>query len=169
MINGDICRTLYGTKYDQNPILAFTMRALFILLGLTLALYTNTTAQTHSEFLIENGVDLNSVKPGKDFENIHVKKLASDSLSTSFLIWIRESVPLHKHEKHTENVYVLEGEGDMTVGDKTLKLKAGSYIFIPKNTPHSVVVDKSKGLMKVLSVQSPNFDGTDRVMIAPTK
>lgn len=126
-------------------------------------------AQTHPEYKVENGVNLQSTQPEKEFDNIHVQKLAFDSLSSSFVIWVKESVALHKHVNHTENVYVLEGEGEMTVGDKTFKLVPGSFVFIPADTPHSVVVDRSKGVMKVLSVQSPNFDGSDRVMVESSK
>lgn len=140
------------------------MKILVILFSCVLISF-NATAQTLPEISVENGIDLQSIKPDKEFDNIHVKKLASDSLSSSFLIWIKESVALHKHEVHTESVYVLKGTGKMTLGDKTFELSPGSYVFIPANTPHSVVVDKSMGAMKVLSVQSPNFDGTDRVMI----
>jgi quercetin dioxygenase-like cupin family protein len=64
---------------------------------------------------------------------------------------------------HSENIYVIEGEGDMTVGDNTFKISPGSYIFVPTNVVHSVVVDENKGALKVLSVQSPFFDGNDRV------
>ncbi len=145
------------------------MKLLIILLGFTLAINSTALAQgkvcIFPEYKVENGVDLNSIKPTREYKNIHVAPLAHDSLSSSFLIWVKESVALHKHEFHTENVYVLKGSGKMTVGDKTFQLSPGSYVFIPANTPHSLVVDKSMGVMKVLSVQSPNFDGSDRVMI----
>lgn len=144
------------------------MKALIILLGFALAFSFHSVAQTHPTYKVENGIDLNSIKPGKEYENIHVEPLAYDSLSSSFLIWIEGSVALHKHETHTENVYILKGSGEMTLGDKTFQLSPGSYVFIPANTPHSVVVDKSMGVMKVLSIQSPNFDGSDRVLVAPS-
>ena len=60
---------------------------------------------------------------------------------------------------------MIEGEGDMTIGDNTFCITSGSYVFVPKNVVDSVVVDESKGVMKVLSVQSPFFDGNDRVFV----
>lgn len=107
---------------------------------------------------------LDTVKAPAKYENVHVVKVASDSLSTTFIIFIKKEVKLHKHNTHTENVIVLEGEGEMRLGDKKFKIKKGDHIFIPKETPHAVVV-KSKKPMKVLSIQSPQFDGTDREMI----
>jgi quercetin dioxygenase-like cupin family protein len=107
---------------------------------------------------------LDTVKAPANYENIHVVKIASDSLSASFVIFIKKEVKLHRHNLHTENVIVLEGEGEMKLGDKRFIVKKGDHIFIPKGTPHSVMV-KSKKPMKVVSIQSPNFDGKDRELI----
>lgn len=108
--------------------------------------------------------DLNEISPPTDYENIHVMKMCSDEDISSFIIWIKKEVKLHHHEKHTENVYILEGEGDMKLGDNTLKIKKGDWIFIPRKTNHSVIVT-SETPMKVLSLQAPEFNGEDRVMI----
>lgn len=97
-----------------------------------------------------------------DYDNLYIKKLSSDSLSTSFAIWIKLKVKLHKHDFHTEHVYVLEGSGDFTLGDTTQPIKKGDLITIPKNTWHGVEVT-SKVPLKVVSIQSPEFKGVDRV------
>lgn len=97
-----------------------------------------------------------------DYDNLYIKKLSSDSLSTSFAIWIKLKVKLHKHDFHTEHVYVLEGSGDFTLGDTTHPIKKGDLITIPKNTWHGVEVT-SKVPLKVVSIQSPEFKGVDRV------
>lgn len=90
--------------------------------------------------------------------------IAGDSLSSSFCILIPNEVKPHKHLHHSEQVYVLQGEGEMKLADKTIKIKKGDLIFIPKNTVHAVKCLGKKKL-KVISIQSPNFDGTDRVMV----
>jgi quercetin dioxygenase-like cupin family protein len=115
------------------------------------------------EYKRENGHNLAAAQPDGDFDNIKVQKLAHDSLSTGFLIWVKKNVAAHRHEFHSENVYVIEGEGEMVVDKDTFDIKPGSYVFIPTNKVHSVKVDESKGVMKVLSIQSPFFDGNDRV------
>ena len=97
-----------------------------------------------------------------DYDNLYIKKLSSDSLSTSFAIWIKLKVKLHKHDFHTEHVYVLEGSGDFTLGNTTQPIKKGDLITIPKNTWHGVEVT-SKVPLKVVSIQSPEFKGIDRV------
>jgi len=132
-----------STKFT---ILAF----LFLFLGMS-----SLSAQTQN---------LDTIKPPADYENIYSRQIASDSLSTTFVIYIRKQVKLHKHVEHTENVIILEGEGEMTLGDKKFKVQKGDIVFIPKGTPHSLTVT-SVIPVKVLSVQSPFFDGKDRIFI----
>jgi mannose-6-phosphate isomerase-like protein (cupin superfamily) len=94
--------------------------------------------------------------------NVNIIRLGDDSLSSAFLIVIKTEVKSHKHAQHTENVYFVDGEGMMTLGLDTFAVKSGDHVFIPKNTFHSVKVTSTKPL-KVLSVQSPEFDGSDRI------
>ncbi|HEY0029325.1 MAG TPA: cupin domain-containing protein [Bacteroidia bacterium] len=107
---------------------------------------------------------LDTIKAPAVYDNIYSRAIASDSLSSSFVIFIKKEVKKHKHVSHTEHVYILDGEGEMLLGDKTIKVKKGDMIFIPKNTVHSLKVT-SVFPVKVLSVQSPNFDGKDRIFI----
>jgi quercetin dioxygenase-like cupin family protein len=103
-------------------------------------------------------------QPELNYENVHVYELDSDPLTSTYLIWVKSDVKEHYHAEHTEVVYVLEGEGELTLGDTKRIIRPGDYIFIPKGTRHSVLV-KSESPMKVLSVQTPQFDGSDRVII----
>lgn len=105
-----------------------------------------------------------SQPPQEPFENIKAIQVYSDSLATTFIIYIKHEVALHKHEWHTEQVYILEGTASMRLGDKWFDIKANDFIVIPQNTLHAVKVTSSTPL-KVMSIQSPYFDGTDRVMI----
>jgi mannose-6-phosphate isomerase-like protein (cupin superfamily) len=59
---------------------------------------------------------------------------------------------------------VIEGEGQMSLADKSFKIKKGDLVFIPKNTIHSVKTT-SKQPLKVVSIQAPLFDGKDRISI----
>lgn len=107
---------------------------------------------------------LDTIKAPDSYENIYSRVIASDSLSSSFIIFIKKEVKKHKHLDHSENIYILEGEGDMLLGDKMIHIKKGDVLFVPKNTPHYLKVT-SKEPVKVLSIQSPYFDGKDRVFI----
>lgn len=128
------------------------MKKLFILL---LLFPIFATAQNQS---------LDTIKAPANYDGIYSRMVASDSLSSSFVIFIKKEVKKHKHVTHTENVFILEGEGEMLLGDKTFKVKKGDIIFIPMNTVHSLKVTSSTPV-KVLSIQSPHFDGKDRIFV----
>jgi quercetin dioxygenase-like cupin family protein len=109
-------------------------------------------------------IKLKEVEPKKAYDNILVQKLNDDDRQSTFVIWIKEGVRLHKHEYHTENIYVISGKGEMRIGEETFEVKKGDYFRIPQNTPHGLKVTSSKP-MKVLSTQCPKFLGTDRVFL----
>ena len=90
--------------------------------------------------------------------------LNSDSACTSFLLCIDTGVRPHLHRAHTEHVFVLDGTAEMMLGDSTRAIKAGDVILITPGTPHAVTVTSSTAL-RVISVQAPYFDGTDRVWL----
>lgn len=129
------------------------MRTLFFCLLLS------CTALVHAQ-----QTSLAGLQPDKEYDNVFSKQIYSDSLATTFVIWIKHKVPLHKHAWHTEQVVILEGEGEMILGDTTFIVRAGDHITIPQNTPHAVNVTSAVPL-KVLSIQAPYFDGTDRVKL----
>ena|SRR3990167_9068386 len=118
--------------------------------------------------MAQNSQQTDTVKPPAEYENIYIRTLYHDSLVSSFLIFVKKEVKLHKHATHAEHVYVLEGEGEMNLGGNNIKVKKGSIVFIPADTIHSLKVT-SKKPMKVLSFQAPHFDGKDRIMVPEPK
>jgi mannose-6-phosphate isomerase-like protein (cupin superfamily) len=103
--------------------------------------------------------------PDKSFENILVKPLQADSLQSVFVIWVKKEVPAHVHKEHTETIVVLEGKALMTLNDSLIHIKKGMVLTIPTGTVHSVISVKSRKPLKVLSIQSPFFDGKDRFFV----
>ena len=109
--------------------------------------------------------NLKNHKPPADHDNIHVEKIEGDSNQTAFIIWVKNEVALHKHEWHTENIYILDGKGEFTLNDEKFIVQKGDYFNIPEGTPHALKV-LSSAPVKVLSIQSPFFDGSDRILIS---
>ena len=109
-------------------------------------------------------ISLSEITLPTDTDNVYVHKIASDTNSTDFVIFIVKEVPLHKHLTHTETIFVLEGRGMFQLGDSKVEIGPGDYLRIPENTPHAVTVLSAEPL-KVLSVQAPEFFGKDRVFI----
>ncbi len=113
-------------------------------------------------------IALDSMSIPINIDNIYVHKLSSDKNSTDFLIIIKKSVPLHMHANHTETLYVLDGEGEFQENDERYMIKQGDYLRIKKGTPHAVKVTSTKPL-KVLSIQTPEFFGKDRIFLPEKK
>lgn len=117
--------------------------------------------QTISSYAQTN---LEEIQPSSDYDNILVQKITTDQHASCFLIWIKDSVRAHKHEHHTENLYVISGNGHMKLNNNSIPISSGDFITIPQGTIHSVKVI-SENPLKVLSVQAPEFLGKDRVFI----
>lgn len=50
------------------------------------------------------------------------------------------AVPLHAHTREDETWYVLEGEIEFIVGSEHRIGTAGSFVYIPRGTPHTFMV-----------------------------
>lgn len=61
-------------------------------------------------------------------------------------------IPPHVHSNEDEVFKVLEGEMELTVGDKTTVLKAGDLAFGPRGVPHSWKIIGDKKAKVILSV-----------------
>jgi quercetin dioxygenase-like cupin family protein len=67
---------------------------------------------------------------------------------------------LHRHNYTDEAYYVLEGVLTAKIADKTYELPAGSYIVIPRGTPHAQG-NFGKVPVKVLLTMTPSgFEGS---------
>ena len=119
-----------------------------------------------SVFAFGQKIDTHHLHPDStDYPNIYVKKIAEDSLQSAFVIWVKHSVKAHYHAEHTEIVEILSGKGQMTLNGETFIVHKHDIIVIPKGSVHSVVNLHNRPI-KVLSIQSPKFDG-DRVWVVP--
>jgi mannose-6-phosphate isomerase-like protein (cupin superfamily) len=61
--------------------------------------------------------------------------------------------PLHVHHREDEGFWILQGELTFRIGDATLKVGPGSFIFGPKGVPHSYRVES--GPARLLYILSP--------------
>ena len=65
---------------------------------------------------------------------------------------------VHAHPGADKLYYVLEGEGEFSVGDETRTLGAGELLYVPENIPHGVTNTGSQRLV-VSIVITPNLHG----------
>ena len=104
-----------------------------------------------------------NVPDSVSYPNVYVKPIHTDSLQSTFMIWVKKEVKPHFHQYHTEYIQVVSGTGTMTLDDSTIVIKQGDAVIIPMGAIHSVITTSEKPL-KVISVQAPKFDG-DRVWV----
>ena len=52
---------------------------------------------------------------------------------------------MHIHTRETEFIYVIDGELTEYVGDATLTVQTGGFVFMPRNVPHTFAVDGTGG------------------------
>ncbi len=76
--------------------------------------------------------------------------------------------PLHLHHKEDEAFYVLEGEMIFQVGEETITARPGSFVFAPKDVPHTYTVES--GPARLLFLLSPaGFEGFVEAISKPAK
>jgi mannose-6-phosphate isomerase-like protein (cupin superfamily) len=64
---------------------------------------------------------------------------------------------MHRQPDHEELLVILEGEGTFRVGDELREIRAGDFIFVPRNAIHGTVAIK-QGPLSLLSVFTPRID-----------
>jgi len=71
-------------------------------------------------------------------------------------------IPLHIHKYHDEIIQLLEGEGEVVIGDEKRNFKKGDVFFVPKGVPHALRFG-----CVILSIYAPAFDtdNPDRVFL----
>jgi mannose-6-phosphate isomerase-like protein (cupin superfamily) len=76
---------------------------------------------------------------------------------TTSLVETQKGGRQHIHSHVTEQCYfILEGRGEMTVGEETMEVSAGMSIFIPSGERHGLV-NTTNGILRYLSAGSPPF------------
>ena len=74
--------------------------------------------------------------------------------------------PLHVHHNEDEWFYVLEGELVIWVAGRTIAAPAGSFVFGPRDVPHTFVVSSDQARF-LLVTQAAGFEGFIRTLGTP--
>lgn len=79
--------------------------------------------------------------------------LMEDNLEASF------ALGLHRHDKHAETFYILEGSLVFYVDGDWIIAEAGSCLHIPPGVPHACVVNEGSNKARMLMIYQPSgFD-----------
>jgi mannose-6-phosphate isomerase-like protein (cupin superfamily) len=105
-------------------------------------------------------------------------KAGSADTGGAYSLW--ESVTLpgegplpHIHHNHEEAFYILDGELEMRLGQRTLTVMAGAFILVPRGTVHGFF-NHGKHPVHLLTIFSPPMDRyraalTDLVLALPDR
>jgi hypothetical protein len=74
--------------------------------------------------------------------------------------------PLHVHHREDEWFYVLEGELTFWVGGETIDAPAGSFVYGPRDIPHTFVVASEQARF-LLVTEPAGFEGFMRAFGEP--
>lgn len=74
------------------------------------------------------------------------------------------AVAPHFHRETEEIYYVLEGEGEMTVGDEVRRVASGDAVFIPRASRHTLR-NTGAAPMRIVLVCGPAFSRADENLL----
>ncbi|MBN9005894.1 MAG: cupin domain-containing protein [Rhizobiales bacterium] len=64
----------------------------------------------------------------------------------------------HVHRVQEETFYVLEGECEWHVGNKTIRATPGTYLFLPPGVPHNITNVSEKPARVLMTVSPPGHE-----------
>ena len=73
-----------------------------------------------------------------------------------------QRLSLQRHQKRDEHWMVVQGRGQVTIGEETVELKAGEAVDIPRKTKHRIG-NTSDDLMTFIEVQTGDYFGEDDI------
>ncbi len=76
--------------------------------------------------------------------------------------------PLHVHRREDEWFYVIEGELTFWVGGETIVAPAGSFVYGPREVPHTFVVSSEQARF-LLVVEPAGFEDFVRALATPAE
>ena len=77
--------------------------------------------------------------------------------------------PLHVHHREDEWFYVLEGELTVWVDGQVIRAPAGSFVFGPKDMPHTFMVSAPEGARFLLVTEPAGFESFMRSSAEPAR
>jgi mannose-6-phosphate isomerase-like protein (cupin superfamily) len=99
--------------------------------------------------------------------------IKADGAQTAGRVMVTEQVarlgggsPLHVHHNENEWFYVLEGELTFWVGGETVVAGAGTFVFGPRDVPHTFVVSSQQARF-LLVTEPAGFEGFVRALGTP--
>jgi len=99
--------------------------------------------------------DIKNVEISKTPHNVDVRKLYSFKHASIIHIELKTGQSLKKHVTPTDVFfYVLEGEGEVEIGEEIEKIKKDQLIFSPARIPHRLM-NNSDNTFRFIVIKTP--------------
>ncbi len=94
------------------------------------------------------------------------ERFAYNEPCTVKLLYIEpgEELSLQYHQNRDEFIKIIQGQGEVTIGDKKMLAKKGDEFFIPKTTKHRVKAMNGEE-MEILEISFGKFDENDEIRL----
>lgn len=96
----------------------------------------------------------------------HYKTTFLNSQSQSKIITVnpKGQLSLQEHKRREEHWVIIFGEGEVVLGESIMKVREGSYVFIPKGCKHRLINTSYTDLLMVAEVQLGEYFGEDDII-----
>lgn len=91
---------------------------------------------------------------------IALKTLRTTNEASYHLVRLRGAEKLHVHDTHDVTVFLLSGSVSLTVAGRTVELRKGDVVEIPRGTAHQAV-NLAPDASLAYAVFTPPYDGQD--------
>ena len=71
---------------------------------------------------------------------------------------------MQKHLKREEHWIIVNGVGNAIINDKTITIKEGSHLHIPRNTIHRLINTSDSAFLILAEVQLGDYFGEDDII-----
>jgi quercetin dioxygenase-like cupin family protein len=78
------------------------------------------------------------VKKGDQRPGFTLQELVKTPTYTVGAVAVQDEIKMHRHADGDHNVYIVSGQGTVTLGEKQMPVKPGMLIHIPKDLPHAI-------------------------------
>jgi len=93
------------------------------------------------------------VSHGSGIKRVFINNEDTNTALTQFA-WSRfesnQFCEKHTHPTMDEYFFVKKGFGTYEIGEETLSIKEGDFLFIPANTPHRLLVNSTNNFLELI-------------------
>jgi quercetin dioxygenase-like cupin family protein len=138
----------------EVPMKKMLLAVMFLAAVVSTAFAVDAPAMPKKEEGVQT-VNVNDIKAFDAKEMVKKIPIVSDKIVfLSFFFKPGQLLSYHKHPGADEFFYIVEGDGQFTVGNSKTMVSAGSVIYAPANIPHGLV-NSSRNNVVMVSVQGP--------------